>query len=74
MTKEKESPIKEVDERKQLTILISCLSSILTRALLLLQLQAVIALKIDQQQSYLSHLQNQAILSRNNALARYCSA
>ena len=71
MTKEKESPFKKVDERKQLTILISCLSSILTSALLLLQLQGIIALKIDQQQSHLSQFQNEAILSRNNALTRY---
>ena len=71
MIKEKESPFKKVDERKQLTILISCLSSILTSALLLLQLQGIIALKIDQQQSHLSQFQNEAILSRNNALTRY---
>ena len=71
MTKEKESLFKKVDERKQLTILISCLSSILTSALLLLQLQGIIALKIDQQQSHLSQFQNEAILSRNNALTRY---
>ena len=38
--------IKKMDERKQLTLLISFPSSILTRALLLLQLQTVIALKI----------------------------
>ena len=62
-----------MDKCKQLTILISCLSSILTSALLLLQLQAVIVLKIAQQQSHLRHLQNEAILSRNNALARYRS-
>ena len=71
MIKEKESPFKKVDECKQLTILISCLSSILTSALLLLQLQGIIALKIDQQQSHLSQFQNEAILSRNNALTRY---
>ena len=65
------SPFKNMDERRQLTILISCLSSILTSALLLLRLQAVIALKIAQQQSHLCHLQNGAIMSRNNALARY---
>ena len=47
-----------MDERKQLTILISCLLSILTSALLLLQLQEVVALKIAQQQSHLRHLQN----------------
>ena len=63
------SPFKKLDERKQL---ISCLSSILT--LLLLQLQAVIALMITQQQSHLCHLQNEAIMSRNNAVARYHSA
>ena len=62
-----------MDKCKQLTILISCLSSILTSALLLLELQAVIVLKIAQQQSHLRHLQNEAILSRNNALARYRS-
>ena len=45
------SPFKKMDERKQLIILISCLSSLLTSALLL-QLQAVIALKIAQQQSH----------------------
>ena len=61
-----------MDKCKQLTILISCLSSILTSALLLLELQAVIVLKIAQQ-SHLRHLQNEAILSRNNALARYRS-
>ena len=45
------SLFKKMDERKQLTMLISCLSSIWTSALLLLQLQAVIALKIAEQQS-----------------------
>ena len=41
-----------MDEREQFTNLISCLSSTLTSALLLLQLQAVSALKIAQQQSH----------------------
>ena len=41
-----------MDEREQFTNLISCLSSTLTSALLLLQFQAVSTLKIAQQQSH----------------------
>lgn len=47
----------KMDERKQLTVLVSCLSSILTSALLLLQLQAILAQKILQQKNHLRHLQ-----------------
>jgi hypothetical protein len=68
------SLFNKMDERKQLSVLISCISSILTTALLLLQLHAVVALKIARQQSNLRHLQNEAIMSRNIALARYHSA
>ena len=59
------SLFKKMDERKQLTMLISCLSSIWTSALLLLQLQAVIALKIAQQQSSMNKgvLKNFAVLT-----------
>ena len=65
------SPFKKMDKCRQLTNLISCPSSILTGALLLLQLQAVIALKSAKQQN---HLPTKAIMSRNNAWARYQSA
>ena len=62
------------EHNKQLTALMSCLSSVLITTLLLLQLHAVAAIKIAQKQSHLWHLQNEAILSRNIALARYRSA
>ena len=58
-------------ERKQLTVLMPCLSGVLTSTLLLLQLHGVLLMKAVQQQRHLKHLYNEAVLSRNAALSRY---
>ena len=58
-------------DKKQLTVLLSCLSIVLSASLLLLQLQGILFLKLIQQQRYLQRLQSEAITSRNTALARY---
>ena len=58
-------------DRKQLTVLMSCLSGILTATLLLLQLHGILLMKVVQQQRHLQHFRDEAILSRNSALTRY---
>jgi len=62
----------KMDERKkQLTVLLSTLSGVLTSTLLLLQFHGILLMKVIQQQRHLQHLRNEAILSRNLALSRY---
>ena len=56
---------------KKLAVLFSCLSSVLTTTVLLLQLYGVLLIKITQQQRRLNYLRKEAIMSKNVALARY---
>ena len=57
--------------KKQLTVLLSCLSAVLTTSLLLLQLNGLLLMNVIQQQRHLQRLQSEAITSRNAALTRY---
>ena len=59
-----------MSSNKRLTALLSCLSSVLTTTLLLLQIYGVLIIKIAQQQRQLQHLRNEAIMSRNTARSR----
>ena len=57
-------------DKKQLRVLLSCLSIVLSASLLLLQLQGILFLKLIQQQRYLQRLQSEAITSTNTARYR----
>ena len=58
-------------DKKQIAVIISFLSTILTSLILLFQLHGIILVKLLQQQRTLQHLGNEALHSRNIALARY---
>lgn len=67
--------VKMVDHKKrQLTVLLSSLSSILTTVLTLFQLHGVLVMKLMEHRRHLQHLHGEAVVAKNIALCRYRAA